>query len=167
MMSKCIPKTTESDEVLQQFEKYQGPRCHSAQTQQYIYKSAQKKKHRKGIGRRMGEKGVVESGGGQGRKGERGQEGDRSNSPSEPRSRRNTPPAVRRLLDAMAVGTAAFTGERTTQLETGVHGHHLRQDLQHLLRDGLVVYRDEILGLRVHLQRLVEGEGCLDLLVGA
>lgn len=73
---------------------------------------------------------------------------------------------MKRLLDAVAVGTATFAGERTTQLETGIHGHHLRQDLEHLLRDGLVVYRDEVLGLGVHLQGLVEGESCFDL-VGA
>lgn len=72
--------------------------------------------------------------------------------------------SIGRLLDAVAVGTATLAGERATQLETGVHGDHLGQDLQYLLGHGLVVYRDEVLGLRVHLEGLVESESRLDLL---
>jgi len=62
----------------------------------------------------------------------------------------------------VVVGTA-LSGERPTQLKTGVHGDHLRQDLQHLLGHGLVVYGDEVLGLRVDLEGLVESESCVNL----
>lgn len=49
------------------------------------------------------------------------------------------------------------------QLETGVHGDHLRQDLQNLLGDGLVVNGDQVLRLGVDLEGLVEGESGLNL----
>lgn len=67
----------------------------------------------------------------------------------------------RALLDAVAI-TATLAGERA-QVEAGVHGNHLGQDLQDLLRHGLVVDRDQVLGLRVHLQGPVERESSLDL----
>lgn len=66
------------------------------------------------------------------------------------------------LLDSVAFSTATLASERA-ELEAGVHGDHLGQNLQHLLGDGLVIYRDEVLGLGVHLQGLVEGQGGLDL----
>lgn len=61
----------------------------------------------------------------------------------------------------MAVSTATFPGERA-QFQSGIQGHHLGQDLQHVLGHRLVIYRDQILGLRVDLERLVEGQRCLD-----
>ena len=72
---------------------------------------------------------------------------------------------IGQLLDAVVIGTA-LAGERATELETSVHSHHLRQDLQDLLGHGLVVYGDQVLGLGVDLKSLVESEGGLDL-VGA
>lgn len=70
-----------------------------------------------------------------------------------------------RLLDTSAVstGTGAGTlaGERA-QLQAGIHGDHLGQNLQHILGNGLVVYRDQVLRLGVHLQSLVEAQSSLD-----
>lgn len=60
------------------------------------------------------------------------------------------------------VGTRTATGERA-DLQDGVHGDHHRQHLQHLLGDGLVIDGDQVLGLGVDLQGLVEAQGGLDL----
>jgi hypothetical protein len=65
------------------------------------------------------------------------------------------------LFDAVVVG-GTLAGE-TAQLETGIHSDHLRQDLQNLLGDGLVVDGDQVLGLGVDLEGLVEGESGLNL----
>ena len=62
---------------------------------------------------------------------------------------------------ALSAGTLT-TSERAAQLQAGIQGHHLRQDLQHLLGDGLVIYRDQVLGLGVDLERLVEAQSRLD-----
>ena len=69
---------------------------------------------------------------------------------------------IRRLLNTRAVSTAALRASESAQLQAGIHGDHLGEDLQHLLGDGLVIYRDQVLRLRVHLQRLVEAQSCLD-----
>lgn len=61
----------------------------------------------------------------------------------------------------MVVGSA-LTSERA-QLEAGIHGDHLRQDLQNLLGHGLVVDGDQVLRLGVDLEGLVEGESGLNL----
>lgn len=65
----------------------------------------------------------------------------------------------------MSIHAGAFAREGA-QLQATVQGDHLCQDLQDFLGDGLVVYRDQVLGLRVDLEGLVEGQGCLDV-VGA
>lgn len=65
----------------------------------------------------------------------------------------------------MIVSTATLASKRS-QFETGVHGDHFGQDLQHILRDGLVIYRDQVLGLRVDLESLVEAQSSFNL-VGA
>lgn len=66
-------------------------------------------------------------------------------------------------LHAVAVNAALAAGKRA-QLQAAVQGHHLRQNFQHVLRHRLVVYRDQVLGLWVDLQRLVEGERCLQVI---
>lgn len=72
------------------------------------------------------------------------------------------------LLDTVAVGTGSgtLTSEGTTQVEGSVHGDHLGQDLKTLLGNGLVVDGDQVLGLGVDLEGLVEGKSSLDV-VGA
>lgn len=62
----------------------------------------------------------------------------------------------------IGTGTGTFASE-TTKLETSIHGHHLCEDLQNLLGNGLIVDRDQVLGLGIHLEGLVEGESGLDL----
>ena len=66
----------------------------------------------------------------------------------------------------MVVGAGSTAaGKRSTQVQAGVHGDHLGEDLKNLLGDSLVVDGDQILGLRVDLEGLVEGNGGLDLVV--
>ena len=68
----------------------------------------------------------------------------------------------------MVVGAGSSvraTGEGTTQVQAGVHGDHLGEDLKNLLGDGLVIDGDQILGLGVDLEGLVESNGSLDLVV--
>ena len=55
----------------------------------------------------------------------------------------------------MAIDTAAFTGERA-EFQPAIQGYHLRQNFQDIFGYGLVVYRDQVLRLRVDLQSLVE-----------
>lgn len=62
----------------------------------------------------------------------------------------------------MVVGTSTTTGERA-DLQDGVHGDHHGQHLEDLLGDGLVIDRDQVLGLGVDLEGLVEAESSLDL----
>lgn len=69
---------------------------------------------------------------------------------------------IRRLLNTRAVSTAALRASESAQLQAGIHGDHLGEDLQHLLGDGLVVYRDQVLGLGVDLQGLVEAQSSLN-----
>lgn len=62
------------------------------------------------------------------------------------------------LLDAVAVGTGsgAIASEGAAKVEARVHGDHLGQNLQTLLGNGLVVDGDQVLGLGVYLEGLVE-----------
>lgn len=65
-------------------------------------------------------------------------------------------------LHAVAVNAALAAGKRA-QLQAAVQGHHLRQNFQHVLRHRLVVYRDQVLGLRVDLERLIERQSGFDI----
>ena len=57
----------------------------------------------------------------------------------------------------MALGGSTLAGERA-QLQAGVQGDHFGQDLQHFLGHSLVVDRDQVLGLGIDLQGLVEAQ---------
>jgi hypothetical protein len=57
------------------------------------------------------------------------------------------------------------TSEGTTQVQAGIHSDHLGEDLKNLLGDSLVVDGDQILGLGVDLEGLVESNGSLDLVI--
>jgi hypothetical protein len=57
----------------------------------------------------------------------------------------------------VVVSTATFAGE-SAELQGRIHGDHFGQNLEHLLGDGLVIYGDQILGLRIDLECLVEGQ---------
>lgn len=67
----------------------------------------------------------------------------------------------------MVIGarSSSTTGESTTEVQASIHGDHLSQNLQDLLRDGLVVDGDQILRLGVNLESLVESNGSFDLVV--
>lgn len=66
----------------------------------------------------------------------------------------------------MVIGAGSrATSEGTAQVQAGVHGDHLGEDLKNLLGDSLVVDGDQILGLGVDLEGLVEGNGGLNLVV--
>lgn len=65
------------------------------------------------------------------------------------------------LLDSVALRSGALASERA-QLQAGVQSDHLGQDLQHFLGHGLVVDGDQVLGLGVDLQGLVEAQGSLN-----
>lgn len=70
------------------------------------------------------------------------------------------------LLNAVVVGASSrSTGEGTTEVEAGIHGNHLGEDLKNLLGDSLVVDGDQVLRLGVDLEGLVEGNGSLNLVV--
>lgn len=72
------------------------------------------------------------------------------------------------LLNAVAVGAGSRTlaSEGAAKVEARVHRNHLGQNLQTFLGDGLVVDRNQVLGLGVDLEGLVEGKSSLDV-VGA
>lgn len=68
------------------------------------------------------------------------------------------------LLDTVAIGTGSgsLASERATQVKGSVHGDHLSQNLQALLGNSLIIDRDQVLGLGVDLEGLVEGKSSLD-----
>lgn len=68
------------------------------------------------------------------------------------------------LLDTVVIGTGSgsLASERATQVQGSVHGDHLSQNLQALLGNCLIVDRDQILGLGVDLESLVESKSSLD-----
>jgi hypothetical protein len=68
------------------------------------------------------------------------------------------------LLDTVVIGagSGSLGSERATQVKGSVHGDHLSQNLQALLGNGLVIDRDQVLGLWVDLEGLVEGKSSLD-----
>lgn len=68
------------------------------------------------------------------------------------------------LLNTVVVGTGsgALASERATQVQGSVHGDHLSQNLQALLGNSLVIDRDQVLGLGVDLEGLVESKSSLD-----
>lgn len=66
------------------------------------------------------------------------------------------------LLDAVAIGATGLT--KRAQLQSAVQGNHLGENFEHLLGHSLVVYRNQILGLGVDLEGLVEGESGLDVI---
>lgn len=66
------------------------------------------------------------------------------------------------LLDAVAIGAASLT--KRAEFQSAVQGNHLGEHFEDLLGHSLVVYRNQILGLGVDLEGLVESEGGLDVI---
>lgn len=72
------------------------------------------------------------------------------------------------LLNAVVVGAGHGTlaSEGAANIEARIDGNHLGQDLQTFLGNGLIVDRNQVLGLGVDLEGLVEGKSSLNV-VGA
>jgi hypothetical protein len=70
---------------------------------------------------------------------------------------------ISELFHAVGVGATALGGKRA-ELQSAVQSNHFGKDFQHILRDSLIVYRNEIFRLGVDSESLVESESSFNVI---